>query len=169
MMTDISWLLIGYGSLLRCDDGVGQRIAAAVADWELPGVRSQSQHQLTPELAESLAEVDRVIFVDASLEGTQVEIREVSPDSQPAVLGHSLTPALLLGMTKWLYDCCPRAWLISIPGEEFGLGEALSESVEEAMTQVLGRLQAWFTAASPPVLDVHSESLSLPSHLNPPY
>lgn len=169
MMTDISWLLIGYGSLLRRDDGVGQRIAAEVADWELPGVRSRPQHQLTPELAESLAEVDRVIFVDASLEGTGVEIQPLSPDSRPAVMGHSLTPSSLLGMTQWLYERCPQAWLISIPGEEFGLGEELSESVEEAMTQVLRQLSEWFTAANPLVLDVRNESLSLPSHLNPPH
>ncbi len=167
-MTEISWLLIGYGSLLRRDDGVGQRIAAEVADWELPGVRSLPRHQLTPELAESLAYVDLALFVDASWQGTEVSIEPLSADSGPTVMGHYLTPSSLLGMTQWLYDSCPQAWLISIPGEEFGLGEALSESVEEAMTQVLRQLREWFTAANPPVLDVRSESLLLSSDLNPP-
>lgn len=168
-MTEMSWLLIGYGSLLRRDDGVGQRIAAEVADWELPGVRSLPRHQLMPELAESLADVDLALFVDASLEGNEVRIEPLSADSEPTVMGHHLTPSSLLGMTQWLYERCPQAWLISIPGQEFGLGEGLSESVEEAMTQVLQQLREWFTAANPLVLDVHSGSLLLPSDLNPPH
>ena len=111
-MAEMSWLVVGYGSLLRSDDGVGQRIAAAVAEWDLPGVRSLPQHQLTPELAIALSEVDQVLFVDAAVSGTGVEIHPVTSEGQGSGMGHSLTPATLLGMSQWLYDHCPQAWLM---------------------------------------------------------
>ncbi|TVR15385.1 MAG: hydrogenase maturation protease [Phormidium sp. GEM2.Bin31] len=168
-MGEVSWLLVGYGSLLRSDDGVGQRIAAAVAEWDLPGVRSLPQHQLTPELAIALAEVDRVLFVDAAIAGTMVEIQPLMPDRQGPVMGHSLTPSSLLGMSQWLYDHCPEAWLMSIPGENFDLGEELSEGVEQRMGQVLERLPGWFRGPTRLVLDVRSEISGNPTGLNLPH
>jgi Ni,Fe-hydrogenase maturation factor len=60
-----SYLVVGYGNDLRSDDGVGQRVAEVVATWEISNVRSLAMHQLTPELAAELADVDVAIFVDA--------------------------------------------------------------------------------------------------------
>jgi hydrogenase maturation protease len=48
MNTDL--LVIGYGNELRSDDGVGPRVARAVAEWRLPGVEAIAVHQLTLEL-----------------------------------------------------------------------------------------------------------------------
>ena len=59
------WLVIGYGSDLRGDDGLGRRAALAVAALEMAGATVMSVHQLTPELAEPLAGVDGAIFLDA--------------------------------------------------------------------------------------------------------
>ncbi|MCC5899563.1 MAG: hydrogenase maturation protease [Phormidium sp. BM_Day4_Bin.17] len=165
-MGEVSWLLVGYGSLLRSDDGVGQRIAAVVAEWDLPGVRSLPQHQLTPELAQALSEVERVLFVDAAIAGTMVEIQPLMPDRQGPVMAHSLTPSSLLGMSQWLYDHCPQAWLMSIPGENFDLGETLSELVEERMGQVLDRLPGWFNDPTPLDPDVRSVSSGGPNRLS---
>jgi hypothetical protein len=61
----ITVLVIGYGNTLRGDDGVGYQVAETVAEWQLPQVRSIAVHQLLPELAADIAEVDLVIFVDA--------------------------------------------------------------------------------------------------------
>ncbi|NMG57293.1 hydrogenase maturation protease [Geitlerinema sp. P-1104] len=169
VMAEVSWLVVGYGSLLRSDDGVGQRIAAAVAEWELPGVRSLPRHQLTPELAIALSEVDRALFVDAAIAGTDVEINPLTPDRQASRMGHSLTPARLLGMSQWLYDHCPQAWLMSIPGENFDLGEDLSELVERRMGQVLNRLPGWFRDPTRLVPDVRSELAGDPTGLNLPH
>jgi len=58
-------LVIGYGNSLRSDDGAGCRVADIVASWDLPYVRSLTVHQLTPELAEPIAQSDLTIFVDA--------------------------------------------------------------------------------------------------------
>ncbi len=61
----MSSLVIGYGNTLRGDDGVGPLVAEQVEAWNLPAVRSRVTHQLTPELAAEIAEVDLVFFVDA--------------------------------------------------------------------------------------------------------
>ncbi len=60
-----SILVMGYGNMLRSDDGVGQQVARAVAKWEIPNVDAIAVHQLTPELAERLTKTDIAIFVDA--------------------------------------------------------------------------------------------------------
>lgn len=57
-------IAIGYGNTLRSDDGAGQKVAEILASWHLPQMRSISVHQLTPELAALLAEVELAIFVD---------------------------------------------------------------------------------------------------------
>ena len=58
-------LVIGYGNTLRSDDGVGPRVAMAVASREWPGFNAIAVQQLTPELAEPLAAAELAIFVDA--------------------------------------------------------------------------------------------------------
>jgi hypothetical protein len=58
-------LVVGYGNTLRGDDGIGYRVAEAVAKWQLPQVRSIAVAQLLPELAADIGEVEIVMFVDA--------------------------------------------------------------------------------------------------------
>ncbi|MGF1587982.1 MAG: hydrogenase maturation protease [Pleurocapsa sp.] len=65
------YLVIGYGNTLRSDDGAGQSAANQIAAWGLPNVRSLAVHQLTPELAEDIANADTVIFVDAVISAKQ--------------------------------------------------------------------------------------------------
>ena len=58
-------LVIGIGNPLRGDDGIGWRLAAQLPAGSGLGVRCRQQ--LTPELAEELAAVERVLFLDAWL------------------------------------------------------------------------------------------------------
>ena len=58
-------LVIGIGNPLRSDDGIGWRLAAQLPAGAGLGVRCRQQ--LTPELAEELAAVERVLFLDAWL------------------------------------------------------------------------------------------------------
>ena len=60
-------LVIGYGNSLRRDDGVGPRVAEAIEELQLPGVRTLVCQLLTPEFADPIARARRVIFVDAEI------------------------------------------------------------------------------------------------------
>ena len=78
-------MVIGYGNTLRGDDGVGPRVAEAVAALALPGVRTLVCAQLSPEHADPVAQARTVIFVDAAVNAPrEVQLRELEPaDTSP--------------------------------------------------------------------------------------
>jgi hydrogenase maturation protease len=135
-------LVIGYGNPLRCDDGVGWHVAGSLAR-ELPPrhVRVLALHQLTPELAEAVSEVERVVFVDASCAAAPgvVEVREVSlEDSPQSGFTHHYDPAALLRLSRKVYGRVPeRAWIATVGGARFGCSVELSPRVAAAVPRVV--------------------------------
>ncbi|EAW35887.1 hydrogenase maturation protease [Lyngbya sp. PCC 8106] len=135
-------LVMGYGNPIRGDDGIGERVATEVENWNFSNVRSQSLHQLVPEVAEDLTQVDVVIFVDASITGETVELLAVEPlETTELNWGHYLNPQSLLTLAKTLYHKTPEAWLISVPGVDFELGENLSEIAKQGVTVALEKIK----------------------------
>jgi hydrogenase maturation protease len=138
-----SILVIGYGNTLRRDDGAGYLAAEAVATWGRPGVAVRAIHQLVPELAEALADVDRVVFIDArpAREGDAAEVRPVEPRPPDAAsrsaLGHFGDPSLLLALASELYGRCPMGWVVTIPAVDFDLGEGLSPTARRGVADAL--------------------------------
>jgi len=134
-------LLIGYGNTLRSDDGVGQKVATIVEQWEVPGVRSLFVHQLTPELVTDIAQAELVIFVDAAIH-VEVEVRKLVPRTEASDnLGHSLNPETLLSLTQILYNHIPDAYWILIPGINFEFGEDFSPLTQEGMEKALEEIK----------------------------
>ena len=87
-------LVIGYGNTLRGDDGVGPRVAEAVAAMALPGVRTLGCHQLAPEHAEAISRADRVVFVDAAVDAAKkVQFRRLEPNGASQLMAHAPTRA----------------------------------------------------------------------------
>ena len=90
------------GNPLRGDDGVGWRVAEAVAA-ALPDAVADvlTVHQLTPELAEPISRAERVIFIDAAAEGKPGAVRCFAVEGAggaPAPQGGALTtPHAALG------------------------------------------------------------------------
>ena len=132
-------LIIGYGNSLRSDDGIGERVADIVASWHLPEVRSLSRFQLTPELAQDLAKVDLVIFVDAC-RGTEIEtieLKSLQPLNSINIRSHFSDPRAILSLTQALYNKCPEAWLLVVPGANFQLGDSLSSTGKKGVAEAL--------------------------------
>lgn len=155
------FLIIGYGNTLRSDDGIGPRVAEAIAAWRLPNVRAIALHQLTPELAESLAGAEVAIFVDAragdpavpghaGVTFESIAAADAAADADPAEAiapsEHTSDPRRLLALTKRIYGRCPQAWLVSIPGVNFELGETLSEQARRGVDIALRRIRLLFTS-----------------------
>jgi hydrogenase maturation protease len=132
-------LVIGYGNPLRGDDAVGQVVAREVSDWYLPNVKVLSLHQLAPELADDLAEVGTVYFIDACMDATleQPRVTEIQPNYLTVNVSHFSSPRDLLGMTKQFYSCEPRAYTIEMPAESFELSEGLSAKARKGVKEVL--------------------------------
>jgi len=134
-------LVIGYGNTLRGDDSVGPRVAEAIEKLNLSGVSALSRTLLTPELAATIAEAKRVVFVDASVEGkTEVELRKIFPAQSSQVLGHSANPGTLLAMARDLFGHAPDAWIIAIPAANLEVGEDLSELAKRGMTIAIEKI-----------------------------
>ncbi|HYN59675.1 MAG TPA: hydrogenase maturation protease [Rubrivivax sp.] len=116
-------LVVGYGSPIRGDDAIGPLAADALAAGPLPpGLRVLSRHVLTAELAEDLAAVDRVIFLDAAVQGPpgEVRVRQLGSDAHAmSTMGHFLDPRELLAWCETLYRRVPQAWLVSAAAHSF--------------------------------------------------
>lgn len=142
-------LLIGYGNPLRGDDGLGPFVAEAVGRRKWQGVKALAAPQLLPELAEELAAADAALFIDACLGGHDVEVREIEDGGgEPGAFTHGGSPASLLALAAALYGRAARAWIVSVRGERFDLGEGLSPPARRNAESALIRIAELLAGSS---------------------
>ncbi len=132
-------LLIGYGNTLRGDDALGPLAIERLRPL-LPDTECLSCQQLSPELAERLAECELALFVDAACDGEPGVVRVVglsakSGDSS-ASLTHHVEAAALLELARVLYGRAPQAVLVTGTGADFGNCEGLSEQGQQALNEI---------------------------------
>lgn len=141
------FLVIGYGNMLRSDDGVGVKVAEAIEALHLQDVEVIACHQLTPELAEPISEARMVIFVDAAVDAaTEVQMRQLDPAAGAQLMAHAPNPRTLLAMAKQLFGQCPPAWWLTIPVEHLGFGEELSPLARRGYEIALAKIRALVVA-----------------------
>ncbi len=140
-----SVLIIGYGNELRGDDGIGPYVVAELADLNLPGVRTRVVHQLVPELAEEVADVEQVIFVDAGVgrDDDEVHVVPIGPADSGDVFGHFADPMGLLALTDRVYGRVPVAWMVTVPCREFQLSEGFSEAAKTQSKIAIEMIEQW--------------------------
>ncbi len=158
-------LILGYGNVDRQDDGVAWHILAALAarfggatpatpEADLaandPRIVLQFVLQLTPELAETLAQYARVCFVDAHTGNVPraVNVMPVASGLQTAPFTHHLTPQTLLAFAQSLYGVTPHAILVSVRGYEFGFARELSARTAVLVAPAVEQIVAWFETRS---------------------
>lgn len=159
-------LLIGIGNRLRGDDGAGYRLAETLL--ASPGCTAMplqvlAVHQLTPELAASIATADAVLFADAWLQrtpdppetggdrgGPVLEPIPAPADADcsfhaeaPSRWSHQLSPAQLLTLSQVLYGHRPPAWQLLLPAWQLNHGDALSPIGMRAVAAALQLLRHW--------------------------
>lgn len=138
-------LLIPYGNPLRGDDGTGWRVADELAGEGVDENCSiRPMHQLTPEMAEDISHAKVVIFVDASSEGEPGDIN--CHPLKPCTTGemfnyHNMTPSRLLGLSLKLYGQCPKAFLLTLTGENFSFGDDLSPTCARMLPELIRRVR----------------------------
>ena len=137
-------LVIGYGNSLRGDDGIGRKLAQTIAEWQLPGVRSLDLHQLTPELAAELAQVELAIFIDAcpAKDHDAVTFQAIKPSASINFPSHFSNPQALLSLTQAVYGRCPPAWWVMVPGVNFSLSDRLSPLAKQKSEQALREIES---------------------------
>jgi hydrogenase maturation protease len=153
-------LVLGYGNVDRLDDGVAWHVLARLVQ-AMGGPPPASPDepletsvgladfwfvlQLTPELAERVAQYPRVCFVDAHTGDLPEAIRlvPVAPAFVTSPFTHHLTPAACLALAQALYGQAPAAVVASVRGEDFGFGRGLSAAASERVEQLLPQILAW--------------------------
>jgi hydrogenase maturation protease len=154
-------LIVGYGNPYRQDDGVGFHVLKEIARrlGHLPlaldedGLDSLGSDvdlvvlpQLLPELAAKLGDYQQAIFVDAHTAPIAEELRcvVVEPRYSPSAFTHHMKPETLMGLARAFSPVIPQAYLISIRGHNFDLGQDLSAETKRwaavAVERIMGML-----------------------------
>jgi hydrogenase maturation protease len=141
-------LVIGYGNTLRGDDGVGPRVAEAVGNLLLPGVRTLICPLLTPELAAPISRADTVIFVDAAVDApTEVQWRKLEPNETSQLMAHAADPRTMLALSRDVFGHVPEAWWLTIPAVDLSFREDFSPAVQRGFDEAVGKIQEFCRAA----------------------
>jgi hydrogenase maturation protease len=153
-------LVIAWGNPLREDDAVAWHVLEGLRSLQprpsLPPMKLRHAHQLAPEMAECVSQARGVVFIDARRDGTPGEVRgeEIVPSPGSNPLAHSLSPQALLLYAEQLYGRAPKAVVLTISGERFGMGEELSPVVRRALPRairaVIRQARAWVQPSPQP-------------------
>jgi hydrogenase maturation protease len=147
-------LIIGYGNTLRGDDGVGPRVAEAVGGLNLPGVRTLMCPLLTPELADPISRVDRVIFVDAAVDAPQeVQWRKLQPKESSQLMAHAADPRTMLALARDVFGHVPEAWWLTIPAVELGFCDQFSPAVRRDFETAVKQIETFCQSMEPKQLN----------------
>jgi hydrogenase maturation protease len=137
-------LIIAIGNPQRGDDGAAVELCRILGPGPWTILESL---ELTPEMAETVGSAGKVVIADADYRAGEPQLRLLDgnvPDSSP--LTHSLSPEGLIATARLLFGFQGEAWLLGIPGEDFGLGRPLSAmaraNIESATRLVRGLLSA---------------------------
>ncbi len=135
-------LVIGYGNPGRGDDGLGPAFASRITARGLPGVTCRVDYQLMVDHALMVADVRKVVFVDA-LMGVEAPYRfgPVTASGAGNLSSHDLSPSLVMMLAKTLYGAAPEAFVLGISGRSFG---EVKEGLSPAARRHLGLAEAFF-------------------------
>lgn len=143
MQTRQHLLVIGYGNTLRCDDGVGPRVAETVGALCLPGVQTLICQQLSPEHAEPVSQARAAIFVDAAVDAPGwVQFRRLEPNDSSQLMAHAADPRTMLALARDVFGHAPEAWWLTIPAVKLDFGEEFSPETEAGFHEAVHHIQS---------------------------
>jgi hydrogenase maturation protease len=153
-VSDPRVLVVGYGSTLHGDDGVGQAVAERLtADPRMSRAIVIARHQLTPDLAVDLSVADVVVLIDAAhdLSPGCFDTIAIGPTAGPSASDtHRLVPEDLVGLSQALYGTAPDVWLVRVGTATMALGDPMTSAVRAAIPSVAETVVRLAEGATPP-------------------
>ena len=126
-------LVFGYGNLSRGDDALGPLLLERIEDQcDLDAVEILTDFQLQVEHALDLENRKLILFVDASVScKAAFDFFELQALKDKSYSTHAMSPASVLQVYQTIKkQTPPPAFLLSIQGLSFELGEELSPQAE---------------------------------------
>ena len=136
-------IFIGYGNPDRGDDGVAWHLLNQIIAFTgccendlfssdiIPA--SENIHvwfnfQLLPEMAETIAEYEQAVFIDAHTGEIKEDINfsNIEPEFQNSPFTHHFTAPSCLAVAEQITGQYPKSWLLSVRGYQFGFSRDLS-------------------------------------------
>ncbi len=126
-------IIIGVGNPARGDDALGPKLLHLIeqrrSGWNVVHrVDLITDYQLQIEHASDLENCDMALFVDASMKAPPPYwFDQLQPERDTSYTSHALSPAAVLQVFEDANQrSAPKAFLLSIRGESFELGDPLS-------------------------------------------
>lgn len=125
-------LVYGYGNPGRQDDGLGAACIKKLEDWLVlhpsDDLKTDTNYQLNIEDAATISEVQKVVFVDASIEDIDnfSFTTVLASDAKVEFSMHAVSPAFVVDLCQKIYGKVPEAFLLHIKGYEWDFKEGLT-------------------------------------------
>jgi hydrogenase maturation protease len=151
-------LVFGWGNLSRGDDALGplfmQQLRLLAGADAGNRVDFLEDYQLQIEHALDLADRERVLFVDASVNcAMPFEVTTPRPSRDTSFTTHAISPQALMHVYRDLYhDEPPPCTLLAIRGMHFELGTPPGSLALDHLARALAWGQAWLEGLAAPPL-----------------
>ena len=150
-------LVAGVGNVFLRDDAFGVEVARLLAKRPQPaGVQISDYGIRGVHLAyELLTGYDLFVLVDAAPRGqapgtvSVLEVELPSPDAQPVIDAHSLTPDAIFGLLSALGGRPGRSLVVACEPAEIDTGMGLSEPVQKALPHAVRAVEEILAQATP--------------------
>jgi len=128
LATKPTLLIFGYGNPSRGDDALGPLLLDRLEAAGLPGVECLTDFQLQVEHALDLEDRELALFIDAHLScPPPYTFTALRPETDRSYTTHAMSPAAVLQVFSEIHHRSPPpAFLLSVRGQRFELGENLS-------------------------------------------
>ncbi|WP_302081561.1 hydrogenase maturation protease [Salinibaculum rarum] len=144
--TSTTQAVVGVGSMVMSDDGVGYHAIEALRERSTPAATLTHAGTTAFLALEAMSGADRAIVVDAlALDadpGTVREFRLDKPSEEsPEVTMHDFSFSDALAVGSSAYDLPEEVLLAGIVPETMTPGVGLSEAVEDALPELVSRIE----------------------------
>ncbi len=161
-------LIFGYGNPSRGDDALGPMLLERIAEHipEFRNIELLTDFQLQVEHSLDMIDRELILFIDASVSSLscpnpdpvpnsapfqflQLDCAPIDPDT-PGYTTHTLTPTELIQAYRAVHHHePPPSFLLTIRGEQFELGRALSPRARDNLQQAQRWIESLLDTPSP--------------------
>ena len=132
-------LLFGIGNCGRADDGLGWAFLDRMKSHLPDNYVCEYRYQLQIEDADLASQYDMIVFIDAHKDNFEdgFQWERCFPKATNSFTTHELDPATVLYLTESIYDKNPKAYILAISGEKYGLSIGLSQAAEQNLSKAM--------------------------------